>query len=380
MKTPPPSQNLRVLVVDDTALYRRLLTEAMMKIPRTSVVGMAVDGVSALEKLEAMHVDFIVLDIEMPRLNGIETLTAIRERRPQVGVVIVSGVDDRAAELTVEALSRGALDLIPKGGAASADEGLEELARHLRRAVTNFRTKRVLNQLQRHNSSHTARSIPVPPRLAQSRVPPALDAVALAASTGGPQALDNVLAQLPADLGLPVFVVQHMPPAFTAALARRLDHKSALTVCEAREGQKVEPGVVYVAPGGQHMVVRGSASSARIGIVAPHEADHCHPSADVLFRSLATTFGGRVLVAVMTGMGDDGLAGVRALKHRGAYCLSQEEETCVVYGMPRAVAEAGLADERFTPQGLAERLTYLVRRQAHRDTRLDDPVNDERAR
>ena len=362
MHTHPPSQNLRVLIVDDTALYRRLLTEAVMTIPRASVVGMAVDGVTALKKLETMLVDFVVLDIEMPKLNGIETLTAIRERWPGVGVVIVSGVDDRAAELTVEALSRGALDFVPKGGADSPGENLEQLALHLRRVAMTFRTKRVADHFAWRKSSLAAPRVKAPAPPTGTRVPPAIEAVALAASTGGPQVLDDVLAQLPGDLGAPVFVVQHMPPAFTAALARRLDAKSSLAVCEARDGQTVQPNVVYVAPGGQHMVVRGPGSSARVGVVSASEKDHCRPSADVLFRSLATTFGGSVLVAVMTGMGEDGLAGVRALKHRGAYCLSQEESTCVVYGMPRAVAEAGLADEQFTPQNLAGRLTSLVRR------------------
>jgi two-component system chemotaxis response regulator CheB len=364
MQPPPPSQNLRVLVVDDMALYRRLLTEAMRAVPRARVVGMAADGVSALEKLETLPVDFVVLDIEMPRMNGIEALAVIRERWPQIGVVIVSGVDDRAAELTVEALSRGALDFVPKGGSLSAEAGLDDLGRHLRRVVTNFRTKRAIHQFERHAQSPASRSLPPPRRDRPNRVPPVLDAVALAASTGGPQVLDEVLAGLPGDLGLPVFVVQHMPPPFTAALARRLDLKSALTVCEARDGQIVEPGVVYVAPGGRHMVVRGAGPTSRIGIVAPQDGDHCRPSADVLFRSLATAFGGRVLVAIMTGMGDDGLAGVRALRHRGAYCLSQEEATCVVYGMPRAVSAAGLSDEEFAPPTLAARLASLVKARA----------------
>jgi two-component system chemotaxis response regulator CheB len=374
----PPSSDLRVLVVDDTALYRRLLTDAVAAIPRASVVGTARDGLGAIATLESTKVDFVVLDIEMPHLDGLETLAVLRRRWPDVGVVIVSGLDDRAAELTVEALSRGAIDFVPKGSGRTMAENQAHLASQLLRVVTSFRAKRLSSRAEREMPRTRPRNSPPPlgvaspmarpgavlaPPIRPSPATGAIEAVAIATSTGGPRVLTEAIPLLPVTLPVPVFVVQHMPPVFTAALARSLTGKSALPVCEAYDGQPVLPGTVYVAPGGLHMVTRAptaAGGAVRIGIVAPDPSDNNHPSADVLLRSLATTYGGRVLVAVMTGMGDDGASGVRALKHRGAYCLSQSEETCVVYGMPRAVAEAGLSDEVVDPAQLGPRIAALV--------------------
>ncbi len=374
---PPPSQTVRVLVVDDTAFYRRVLTRAVARIPRASVVGIAADGLSALEKLEQIQVDFVVLDIEMPNLGGLETLSVIRQRWPEVGVVVVSGLGHRAAELTVEALSRGALDFVPKGGGPSVDANEEQLAQSLVRVVTTFRSRRALSHLEAasrpRQQSTRSRAVSIRPCVTSK-----FHAIALATSTGGPPVLVKVLRGLPASLGVPVFIVQHMPPAFTHALARQLDKEAGLRVCEAQDGQLVEPGVAYVAPGGRHMVARasGALGQVSIGVLPPLADDLHHPSADVLFRSLASAYRGHVVVAVLTGMGDDGTAGVRLLKQRGASCLTQTQQSCVVYGMPRAVDNEGLSDEQLDPQDMGVRLANLVHGEAEPRPRTEDQHGD----
>jgi two-component system chemotaxis response regulator CheB len=197
--------------------------------------------------------------------------------------------------------------------------------------------------------------------------PTRFQVVAIAVSTGGPKALQEVIPRLPADLGVPVLLVQHMPPEFTKALAETLDRCSAGQVVEATAGQWVEPGRVYLAPGGKHMVVRRAGegtpprASAVIGLNSSAPVNSCRPAADVLYRSLGPVYGGRVLAVVMTGMGCDGLAGVRTIKQSGGYCLTQSAGSCVVYGMPRAVDEAGLSDESAPLGRLAERITALVK-------------------
>lgn len=372
MASPPAAGGLRVLVVDDSAFYRQLLTEAIQRIPQAQVVGAAGDGLGALEKLEQLPVDFVVLDIEMPHLDGLETLTIIRQRWPRAGVVLVSGLDDRAAQLTVEALSRGAFDFIPKGGRGSVTANQAQLTEQLRVVMTHWCTRRSssgIDQPPRARRPPGEESRPLPVSAAAKAtvtsrgVPARVEAVAIAASTGGPPALAAIVSALPANLGVPIFIVQHMPRVFTAALAKSLAARAAFEVCEARDRQLVRPNAAYVARGGQHMVVRRSPSPAgalRIGILPPTDDEHFRPSADVLLRSLAGSYEGRVLAIILTGMGQDGVQGVRALKRRGAYCLTQTEESCVVYGMPRAVVEAALSDEQWAPAEMASRIATLV--------------------
>lgn len=363
------TEDITVLVVDDTAFYRNVLRRCVAELPHARVIGTAATGREALTKIEQLQPDFVILDIEMPELNGLATLRQVHRRWPEVGVVIVSGQDRNSAELTVEALARGAIDFVAKGGGGNPDENLHQLRSGLRRVIDTYRASRFRRRTRPEPASPDVALVTKDAATTSTGRAKAerIDVIAIAASTGGPQVLSTVIPMLPATLGVPVLIVQHMLPAFTVALARSLDRISPLRVCEASEGQTLEPGNVYVAPGARHMVVRAGSpglggARASIGLTDSLPENGCRPSADVLFRSLAAFYQGQVLAAVMTGMGIDGAAGVRALKKRGATCLTQSADSCVVYGMPRAVVEAGLSDANLAPEALALRIVEVAQR------------------
>jgi two-component system chemotaxis response regulator CheB len=348
---------VHVLVVDDSVLYRRVLTKLVEGLGDTEVVGVAAHGQIALGKLERAEVDLVLLDVMMPVMDGLEALAAIRQRFIGVEVVMLSG--DKSKDLARRALRAGALDFLakPDDGQEASQAALRE---QLRRLVGVVRTRR-------HLRGGDPAPMPAPPLRAPSIAPPMLqriDVVAIAVSTGGPDALLQLVPRLPADVGVPILIVQHMPPVFTQSLAEHLARKTSLAVREAEEGDRVVPGI-FLAPGGRHMrVQRLGPLPSGIGVVlddGPPEQS-CRPSANVLFRSVATAYEGRVLAVVMTGMGADGCEGVRVIKQHGGYCLTQSEDTCVVYGMPMAVDEAGLSDERVPLDRLAYRIASLVAR------------------
>jgi len=315
----------------------------------------------------------------MPVLDGLKTLEVIRERFPEVGVIMISGANTSAAGTTIRALERGAIDFVPKPEGADPEESQRQLAQHIKRLVQLFQTRRALrpgrrNVVERPPAATRAPERPVPsppapvPRAAPERYagkrPTRIELVVIGVSTGGPNALKEVVPRLKADLNVPVLIVQHMPPVFTASLAESLGRKSVLPVREAQEGEAVLPNTVLIAPGGKHMVIRQDPSRGDGHIVALNEnppEQNCRPSVNVLFRSASTYFGGKILAVVMTGMGEDGCEGVRAMKRQGCICLTQEESTCVVYGMPRAVDEAGLSDASVPLDQMAERIHQFVR-------------------
>ena len=358
---------LRALVVDDTSLYRRLLTEALEELEGVRVLGTAPHGQLALSRLEQQAMDLVLLDVEMPEMDGLEALRRIRSAHPEVSVVMVSGATSLAAHATIEALELGALDFIrkPDGGDAAANR--LELREALRPLVRHVRTRRNLRGIPTP-AAPSARPAPPPPAPPAGATPGRIDIVGIGISTGGPNALGELVPAFPADFPLPILVVQHMPPGFTASLAEHLAKRSRISVKEAEEGEDLRPGCLYLAPGGRHMVVRSrpleeGGRAAFLGLNTNPPEHSCRPSVDVLFRSLAVHYEGRTLAVVMTGMGSDGCEGVRALKRKGARCLTQSEETCVIYGMPQAVDEAGLSDERVPLPRLADRITQLVRRE-----------------
>ncbi len=378
---------LGVLIVDDAAFYRKLLRRCVTDLPGVQVVGTASNGRIALGKIEYLKPDFVILDIEMPELGGLEALEQIRLRWPGIGVVIVSGQARNAAEMTVRALARGALDFVAKPAGGQADDNLQQLRKGLSEVLTAFRASRARaadTPSLPTAPAHVASARAAPDKVAQVRLkagasPAVADipkqarlssqqvgAIGIAASTGGPQLLMKLIPMLPGDLSVPVFIVQHMPPMFTAELARSLDRNAPLSVCEACDGQIIEPGRAYLAPGGQHMVVRRSGTPTNtgalsIGLNSGPPVHGCRPAADVLFRSLATIYQARALVIVMTGMGSDGMEGVSAVKKQGGGCITQSAESCVVYGMPKAVVERGLSDEALPPELIVSRIRQLVR-------------------
>ena len=350
---------IRVLVVDDTATYRAILRTAVDQTSVARVVAVASNGRIALDRLQQEQIHVVVMDIEMPEMGGLETLDHIRARWPTVGVILVSGGGRTSAELTVAALSRGALDFVPKVEGEAKEENHRRLVANLRRVLLLFQMKCNLAYARAHAKASPA--VTTKPLRCSQR----FAAMVIGSSTGGPQALGHLMANLPCDLRIPVFVVQHMPPAFTTALASLLDSKSPLRVCEAEEGQLIEPGVVYLAPGGRHMVVRNGPAqstegSRRIGLNSGPPEHNVRPAVDVLFRSVAVSYQRGILAVMLSGMGQDGLSGVRALKQRGCYVITQSEASCVVYGMPRAVNEAGLADEILDLERMPVRLSQLL--------------------
>ncbi len=372
-------QNLRVLVVDDTIVYRRILSTIIEELPGTELAATAPNGKIALAKMETTDVDLVLLDVEMPVLDGLKTLEVIRERFPDVGVIMISGANTSAAGITIRALERGAIDFVPKPEGANPEESQRQLAQHIKRLVQLFQTRRALRTGRRSPADRPSAATraperlapvapapvprPVPERYAGKR-PTRIDLVVIGVSTGGPNALKEVVPHLKADLNVPVLIVQHMPPLFTASLAESLGRKSVLPVREAQEGEVILPNTVLIAPGGKHMVIRQDPARGDGHVVALNEnppEQNCRPSVNVLFRSASTYFGGKILALVMTGMGEDGCEGVRAMKRQGCICLTQEESTCVVYGMPRAVDEAGLSDARVPIEQMAERIHQLVR-------------------
>lgn len=393
--------------MDDTALYRKVLSDVVQQIPGATVLGTAFDGRAALERIERTQPDLVLLDVEMPNLNGLQTLKVIRERWPLVGVVMVSGTDRNAADITIQALEHGAIDFVPKPVTRGPNESRQALHDALVPILRTFRTRLTLRRARADvarrpapdlrpgcDRSLTTSRAPMrsgvagdrpsgfgtrpptwpgvdpamgrpplaAPKLAQSRppVPGEFALVAIGVSTGGPQALTAVIPALSAGLVAPVVIVQHMPPGFTASLAAQLDRKSSLSVAEASEGTPVVPGSVLIAPGGHHMTVRKRGTGLEVGLSDAPPVKSCRPSVDVLFRSLVGTVGGRILTVVLTGMGDDGADGVQALMRQGSYNLAQDEATCVVYGMPRAVAERQLAHEVLPVHRVAARINEIV--------------------
>ena len=336
-------RGIRVLIVDDSVVVRRLVTLALGEDAAFEVVGTASNGRIALQKIPQVQPDVVTLDIEMPEMNGLETLEEIKKRFPRVRVVMLSTLTQRGANSTFEALSLGADDYMAKtAGVGSLDGSLsalrEELAPKLKQFFRTF--------AQQHPTPIVPVPLPAPAppaRLAGARAR-RVDIVALAVSTGGPNALAEVFSSLPKRMPCPIVITQHMPPMFTRLLAERLNSKSELQVFEAAEGMELGPGKAYIAPGDYHLALERRGKSVVIRLDHGPPENSCRPAADVMFRSVAELYGGNCLAVVLTGMGQDGLAGARILKRAGAMILAQDEQSSVVWGMPGHVVQAGLAD------------------------------------
>ncbi len=336
---------IRVLVVDDSVVIRRIITDALSADPSVEVVGTAPNGRIALAKITHLNPDVITLDIEMPEMNGIETLREIRKTHPRLPVIMFSTLTERGASATLEALSLGASDYVTKpsnAGSVGAAQG----------RVRDELVPRIKALCGHPASAHAQRPAGVvaalPARTPRPRPattgPSRVDIVAIGVSTGGPNALADVLPRVPANFAVPIVVVQHMPPVFTRLLAERLNGLSSVTVREGFEGAVLAPGTVWIAPGDYHMVVQ---QQRGIITLATHQAspeNSCRPAVDVLFRSVAQVFGARALGVVLTGMGQDGFRGCEHLVEAGAQVIAQDRATSVVWGMPGFVANAGLAD------------------------------------
>lgn len=362
---------IRVLAADDSSLVRRLLVDALRAEPLLELVGTAATGRIALSKLGLLAPDVVVLDIEMPELDGLATLSELRRTHPRLPVVMFSAFTERGAAATLDALAAGATDYVTKPHAAGgADVAI--------RSIRDELVPKLLVLGGDAADSAVGASFPAGVGgaaagaaagvVARSRTAGngPVDAVVVGVSTGGPNALAQLVPRLPADLGVPVVVVVHMPPMFSRLLAERLDAGAQVPVAEGSAGAALAPGQVWIAPGGLHLGVRRDGAAVRLTTDDGPLVNACRPSVDVLFAAAAATWGPRVLAVVMTGMGADGLRGCEAIRDAGGQIVVQDAATSVVWGMPGAVAAAGLADRVLPLGGLADE---IVRRAAVRRAR-----------
>jgi two-component system, chemotaxis family, protein-glutamate methylesterase/glutaminase len=332
------SERIRVLVVDDSALMRKLIPAILERDPSIEVVGTAMDGAFALKKIDELHPDVITLDLEMPRMDGMETLRLIMRRAP-VPVIVFSTHSKEGAYATFKALALGAIDFVAKPKDAAAGH-LDAIAVQLIEKIKV--AKRVSASTTR--PSVAVETQPVAKKVVRATLPPNR-IVAIGISTGGPNALQYVLSQIPADFSAATLIVQHMPEGFTEMFAKRLDECCALDVHEARSGDLLVAGRVLICPGNRHMMVRRMPRGDMAVLSDGPPVNGHRPSADVLFHSVAQEFGLTAVGVIMTGMGDDGAEGLGAIKAAGGMTVAQSEDTCVVSGMPRAAIAKGYANK-----------------------------------
>lgn len=360
-------RRIRILIVDDSAVMRSLLRSVIATDASLEIAGTAVDGSSALSTLEHVRPDLLLLDVEMPVMDGLVTLKKLRARGHRMPVIMCSSLTQRGAKVTIEALAGGASDYVAKpAGQSGREAAIKALAQDLIPKIHAL-TGQLLPQSQPASST-----TPRPPLLmltAPTYKPQPVSSIptvlAIGVSTGGPAALDVLLPLLPSNFPLPVLIVQHMPELFTRLFAERLNGRCPLSVHEAAEGEPVRAGTIYIARGNWHMEVlagarSGSPASLRLN-QGPLE-NHCRPAVDVLFRSAATAYGSGVLAVVLTGMGSDGTIGCRIIRDHGGAVLAQDQASSAVWGMPGAVTNAGLAHKVLPLNAIAPEILRLAGR------------------
>ncbi len=335
------ADRISVLVVDDSAIMRRLITMTIVAEPGLAVVGTAGNGEAAIKQIADLRPDVVILDIEMPIRDGLEALTIIRKNWPQLPVIMCSTLTEHGAAATLDALALGASDYVAKpSGTGRLIDAIAILRSEL---VPKIRALGPRPQPRTGSPGPAAKTPAIRTHPERSR-PAGIDIVAIGVSTGGPNALHTVISSLPGDLPVPVVIVQHMPAMFTTLLADRLNRVSALTVTEASIEAPLRPGHVYIAPGNYHLTLRRRSAEVWTTTTQDPPENSCRPAVDVLFRAVAELFAARTLAVILTGMGQDGLQGTRQISALGGQILAQDEATSVVWGMPGAIAAAGIAD------------------------------------
>ena len=340
-----PKRLLRVLVVDDSVLYRKVLSDVLSSIPGVEVVGTATDGKVALAKIPQLKPDMLTLDFDMPELDGLKVLEQVRTDHPDVKVVMVSTHTKEGAAITLKALELGALTFATKPRTENPLESKAVLFDQLAPVV-----KEIISQIQpSQHSVGNAPAIPpvidaAPERIISQAEVGRIQIVAIGISTGGPKALAELIPCLPQDLRIPVVIVQHMPSEFTAALAESLDQKTELKVIEAENNMELKRGTIFIAPGGRQMKVINISGKPMLEVNDDPPENHCQPSVDYLFRSISKVYGKHALGVIMTGMGSDGVLGLRLMKRLGAQVIAQDKQSCVVFGMPGEAINAGVVD------------------------------------
>jgi two-component system, chemotaxis family, protein-glutamate methylesterase/glutaminase len=351
----PGQSPLRALVVDDTVFYRKIVSDVIAEIPGVEVVGSAHNGKAALIKIRSLKPDLLTLDIEMPEMTGLEVLQQLRKEASPVGAIMLSTLTSEGGVMTMRALELGAFDFIPKPQSGTMASNKTAIKTALGPMIEAFaRSARRLPQRPLARPKIQRPTQPTGPATSAPRRGPSItggrrnhsEIVAIGISTGGPNALAHMLPQLPGDIGVPIVIVQHMPPVFTQSLADSLDKKCPLKVREASNGEPLKPNTVYIAPGGKQMkiVAGGDGRTRLIKITDDPPENSCKPSVDYLFRSVADHYVGRATGVIMTGMGSDGTKGLAQMKKNGAFVIAQDQSSCVVYGMPKEPTESGMAD------------------------------------
>jgi len=380
---------IKVLIADDSILFRRVMAEVLASIPGVEVVGQASNGKIAVQKVRELGPDLLTLDMEMPEMDGLAVLDALKAAGSAPAVIVVSALTLLGGRLTMQALQKGAFDFITKPDTSSAELSRTALLADLAPRLKALSLRLGIRGILRGNGPGV---VPIPtvapvtgvagPAAAasgSSAVPPGIsgledigtrmkvlagtgkpELLLVGVSTGGPNALAAFLPALPAGLGVPVLVVQHMPPVFTQSLAENLDGKCAMSVREAADGMTAEADTVYIAPGGFQMRLASAADGKKIiQVTGDPPENNCRPSVDYLFRSAAHQFPGKSMAVILTGMGSDGTVGLRLLKRHGCYVIAQDEASCVVYGMPKAAVDAGVVDAVLPLDAIAPRIRSI---------------------
>ena len=352
---------MRILIVDDSAVMRSLLRSVVAADARLEVAGTAADGESALQLLEILRPDLVLLDVEMPVMDGLATLRELRRRRYTMPVIMCSSLTHRGARVTIEALACGASDYVAKpAGQSDRETAVRVLSQELIAKIQALTDRAQAEQEPIiFGAQPQSRNLPLLPAIKPQAASSAPAVVVIGVSTGGPAALESLLPSLPGDLP-PILIVQHMPEVFTGLLAERLNSRCRLRVREAAEGLPPCGGTVYLARGNWHLEVTAGAQP-RLHLTQDPPENHCRPAADVLFRSAAKTYGAGVLAVVLTGMGSDGMHGCRMVREHGGSVLAQDQATSTVWGMPGAVVGAGLANRVLPLGAIAPEIVRIAR-------------------
>jgi two-component system chemotaxis response regulator CheB len=357
------SNPTRILVVDDSALYRQSIQNVLRDCADVSVVGTAKNGVDALEKICKLDPDLLTLDVQMPDMNGIELLNEIRRRKLRPKSIMVSGFTSEGAQVTTDALLEGAFDFVLKPSGNNAEANRQSLKESLEQKISAFResTARRKPQIRTTENRQTVSTyVTDVAQVAKS----ACRAVIIGTSTGGPTTLKNVLPKLPVGLPVPILIVQHMPSQYTRSLAQRLNEACPYEVVEASDMMEINAGQAYFAPGGKQMKLVRIDSRLRVRVTDDPPENGVRPSVDYLIRAASEVLNGAALAVILTGMGRDGLAGCQQLKQHGGFVFAQSQDDCIVYGMPKAVIDEGLADRILTSGKIAPAIVRHVKRSA----------------
>ncbi len=354
-------KKLKLLIVDDSLVFRRALAMALKDEPTIEIVGSVFDGKKAMNFINKYPVDLVTLDVEMPEMDGVEVLKAIKDfnaanpKRLPIGVIMVSALTQTGADITYQCLELGAFDFVCKPSNGNIEKNLESLSNQL---MTRINVWHVFRNAAEATSMFMKKPETVVPAL--DPAPEGYAAVVIGISTGGPRALSMIMPELTKKISLPILIVQHMPPTFTKSMADQLNQKCRnYTVKEAEEGDKLLPKHCYIAPGGRHMTVKNN-GTPKVHINDGPPLNGCRPSVDVLFNSVSNAGLGNILALVMTGMGQDGSRNLPKLKKSGAYVLAQDKETSVVWGMPGNAVKSGCVDELVSLFNIPEKVAEII--------------------